>query len=161
GTSLLSPRQVRRMALIVFLAGMALIVAALYVGPEVKGSRRWISLAGITVQPSEFVKPAFVVLIAWLFAEGGRRRDMPGTIFAILLLPVTIVPLILQPDIGQTMLVTLVWAAVFFAAGLHIFWVAGIGGLGLAGLVAAYEFIPHVRGRIERFLNDDVGDTFQ
>ncbi len=161
GTSLLTPRQVRRVALLVFIVGMALIVAALYVGPEVKGSRRWISLAGITVQPSEFVKPAFVVLIAWLFAEGGRRRDMPGTIFAILILPTTIVPLILQPDIGQTMLVTLVWAAVFFAAGLHIFWVAGIGGMGLAGLVAAYEFIPHVRGRIERFLNDDVGDTFQ
>lgn len=161
GTSLLSPRQVRRMALIVFLAGMALIVAALYVGPEVKGSRRWISLAGITVQPSEFVKPAFVVLVAWLFAEGGRRRDMPGTILAVLLLPLTIVSLILQPDIGQTMLVTVVWATVFFAAGLHIFWVAGIGGMGLAGLVAAYEFIPHVRARIERFFNDDVGDTFQ
>ncbi|MDJ1158612.1 putative peptidoglycan glycosyltransferase FtsW [Chelatococcus sp. SYSU_G07232] len=160
-TSFLSPRYVRRAALVTYLVGIGVIVAALYIGPEVKGSRRWLSIAGITVQPSEFVKPAFVVLAAWLFSEGARRKDMPGTILAVLLLPATIVPLVLQPDIGQTMLVTIVWAALFFTAGLHIFWVAGIGGAGVTGLFLAYELIPHVRARIERFLDKDSGDSFQ
>lgn len=160
-TSFLPPRYVRRTALGVYVLGMAMIVAALYIGPEVKGSRRWLSIAGVTLQPSEFVKPAFAVLVAWLFSEGTRRRDMPGTLLALLLLPATIVPLILQPDIGQTMLTTVVWAALFFTAGLHIFWVAGIGGAGVVGLFLAYELIPHVRARIERFLDKDSGDTFQ
>ena len=125
-TSFLSPRDVRRAALIVFVVAMALIVAALMFGHEVKGAKRWI----FGIQPSEFIKPAFVILAAWAFSEGARRRDVPGNTLALLLLPVTIVPLILQPDFGQTMLISLVWAALFFMAGLHWFWVAGIGGAG-------------------------------
>lgn len=95
------------------------------------------------------------------FAEGNRRKDMPGTWLAVLMLPLTIIPLILQPDIGQTMLVTIVWACLFFTAGLHLFWVLGLGGFALLGLVAAYEFIGHVRARIERFLDPSSGDSFQ
>ena len=148
GMSALSPRQVRRTALIVFAVSMALIVLALLFGHEVKGSKRWI----LGVQPSEFVKPAFVVLAAWAFSEGGRARGMPGNPLALLILPLTIIPLILQPDIGQTMLVALVWAALFFMAGVHWFWVAGIGGAGAGGLLIAYKFLPHVRGRILSFL---------
>ncbi|MGH6823608.1 MAG: FtsW/RodA/SpoVE family cell cycle protein, partial [Methylocella sp.] len=128
-TSFLSPRQVRRVALFVFLLAMALTVAALLYGHEIKGSRRWI----FGVQPSEFLKPAFVVLVAWAFSEAGRRRDVPANLVAVLLLLVTIVPLILQPDFGQTMLVALVWAALFVIAGLPWFWVAGVGGAGLGG----------------------------
>ena len=160
-TSFLSPRLVRRAALAVFVVGMALVVAALLFGAEVKGARRWI----FGVQPSEFIKPAFVVLAAWAFSEGGRRRDVPANFMALLLLPATIVPLMLQPDFGQTMLISLVWAALFFMAGLHWFWVAGIGGVGLSGAFVAYKFVPHVRTRIEKFLDPAVGtsagDTFQ
>ncbi|MBB3808256.1 FtsW/RodA/SpoVE family cell cycle protein [Pseudochelatococcus contaminans] len=161
GVSMLPPRYVRRLALLTYAGGMVLILLALYMGPEVKGSRRWFMLGGLTLQPSEFVKPAFVVLTAWLFAEGNRRKDMPGTWLAVLMLPLTIIPLILQPDIGQTMLVTIVWACLFFTAGLHLFWVLGLGGFALLGLVAAYEFIGHVRARIERFLDPSSGDSFQ
>ena len=161
GASLMNPRQTRRVALFVFIVSMALIFAALLFGQEVKGARRWI----FGVQPSEFVKPAFVVLAAWAFAEGARRRDTPANLIAILILPATIVPLILQPDFGQTMLISLVWAALFFMAGLHWFWVVGIGGLGVAGVGAAYKFVPHVRGRILRFIEPQasagVTDTFQ
>jgi cell division protein FtsW len=71
------------------------------------------------------------------------------------------VPLILQPDFGQTMLLTIVWCGLFFVAGLHWFWVLGLGGLGVVGIVAAYEFLPHVRARIERFMDKSSGDTFQ
>ena len=159
--SFLTPRQVRRMAVIVFAAAMALIVVALLFGHEVKGSRRWI----FGVQPSEFLKPAFVILVAWAFSEGGKRRDVPGTTIALLLLPVTIVPLMLQPDFGQTMLVTLVWMALFFMAGLHWFWMAGLGGTGVVSVFAAYKFVPHVRARILKFMDpasgNGVTDTFQ
>ena len=159
--SFLSLRHVRRLALLVYLVGMALILLAFQYGPEIKGAHRWIMIGPLGIQPSEFVKPAFVVLAAWAFSEGAKRKDVPGTWFALLILPATIVPLILQPDFGQTMLVTIVWCGLFFVAGLHWFWVMGLGGAGLVGIVAAYEFLPHVRARIERFLDKESGDTFQ
>ncbi len=160
-TSFLSPRHVRRAALVVFILAMGLVFAALLFGHEVKGARRWI----FGVQPSEFVKPAFVILAAWAFSEGAKRPDVPGNWFALALLPLTIVPLMLQPDFGQTMLISLVWASLFFMAGLHWFWVAGIGGIGATGVFAAYKFVPHVRARILKFLEPSSGtgtsDTFQ
>jgi cell division protein FtsW len=160
-TSFLSPRYVRRASLLIFVISMALIFAALLFGQEVKGARRWI----FGIQPSEFIKPAFVILAAWAFSEGARRQDVPGNLLALILLPATIVPLILQPDFGQTMLISVVWASLFFMAGLHWFWVAGIGGIGATGVVMAYRFVPHVRARIEKFLDPGNGpgasDTFQ
>ena len=160
-TSFLSPRYVRRASLLIFVISIALIFAALLFGQEVKGARRWI----FGIQPSEFIKPAFVILAAWAFSEGARRQDVPGNLLALILLPATIVPLILQPDFGQTMLISVVWASLFFMAGLHWFWVAGIGGIGATGVVMAYRFVPHVRARIEKFLDPGNGpgasDTFQ
>ncbi|MBF9194565.1 FtsW/RodA/SpoVE family cell cycle protein [Microvirga terrestris] len=159
--SFLSLRHLRRLALLVYAAGMVMILLAFQYGPEIKGAHRWIMVGPLGLQPSEFVKPAFVVLSAWAFSEGARRKDVPGTLLAFLLLPATIIPLILQPDFGQTMLVTIVWCGLFFVAGLHWFWVMGLGGAGLLGIGAAYQFLPHVRARIERFLDKDSGDTFQ
>ncbi len=159
--SFLSLRHIRRMALVTYGLGIVLCIAATKYGTEIKGAHRWIQFGSIGVQPSEFVKPAFVILAAWAFAEGARRRDMPGGTLAVLLLPMTIVPLILQPDFGQTMLVTMVWCAMVFVAGLHWFWVGGLGGAGLVGVAAAYEFLPHVRARITRFMDKDSGDNFQ
>jgi cell division protein FtsW len=161
-TSFLSPRHVRRAALITFAVSMALIVLALLFGAEVKGSRRWI----LGVQPSEFIKPAFVILAAWAFSEGGRAASAaPSRILAFLLLPLTIVPLIMQPDFGQTMLVSIVWAALFFMAGLHWFWVLGLGGVGALGGMLAFKLSPHVHERVLRFLDPDSSggmvDTFQ
>jgi cell division protein FtsW len=159
--SFLSLRHVRRLALLVYAVSMVLVLATFQFGPEIKGAHRWIMLAGVGVQPSEFVKPAFVVIAAWAFSEGARRKDMPGALLAFLILPATIIPLVLQPDFGQTMLITIVWCGLFFVAGLHWFWVMGLGGAGLLGIGAAYEFLPHVRARIERFMDKSSGDSFQ
>jgi cell division protein FtsW len=161
-TSLLSPRHVRRAALLLYIAAMALIIMTLLFGSEVKGARRWI----FGVQPSEFVKPAFVVLAAWAFSEGARRRDTPAAYIAIAILPATVVPLVLQPDFGQTMLLSLVWGALIFMAGLHLFWILGLGGVAVAAAGLAYKFVPHVRNRIMRFIEPQstgagVADTFQ
>src|SRR5262245_6396704 len=85
GTSLLPPRQIRRLALVVFAVSMVLLASTLVFGTEIKGARRWIVLLGINIQPSEFVKPAFVILIAWLFGESARKPEMPANTFALLL----------------------------------------------------------------------------
>jgi cell division protein FtsW len=159
--SFLSPRHVRRLALIVWAVSVALCVLAINYGPEIKGAHRWVVLGSLGIQPSEFVKPAFVILAAWAFSEGGRRSDMPGELLALGLLPVTIAPLLLQPDFGQTMLTTIVWVGLFFVAGLHWFWVVGLSGGGFLGVFIAYKLLPHVRDRIERFLDKSSGDTFQ
>jgi cell division protein FtsW len=160
-TSLLPPRQLRRIALIVFIVSFALVVATLFIGAEVKGARRWIVLLGINIQPSEFLKPAFVVLISWLFAESARGSAVPATALSLLLLFGVIGVLVLQPDFGQTMLIALVWGALFFMAGMRLVWVAGLGGAALIGLAGAYATVPHVARRIQRFLDPASGDTFQ
>jgi cell division protein FtsW len=159
--SFLSPRAVRRTALIFFVVSLAFVVVALLYGVEVKGARRWITLLGITVQPSEFLKPSFVILAAWAFSEGGRRVDLPGNFLGFFLLFLTIIPIVMQPDIGQTMLISIVWGALVFLSGLHLFWVLGIGGIGMLGLATAYRFLPHVRDRIDKFQNPSGRDTFQ
>ncbi len=161
GVSMLSLRHVRRLALGVYATGVALCILALHFGPEIKGAHRWVQFGPFGLQPSEFVKPAFVVIAAWAFAEGARRRDMPGALLAMALLPATVIPLLLQPDFGQTMLIVIVWLGLFFVAGLHLFWVVGLAGFGLLGVGAAYKLLPHVRERIERFMDKSSGDTFQ
>ncbi len=160
-TSFMSSRTIRRVALLVFAASFVLVVATLFFGAEVKGARRWIVLFGINLQPSEFLKPAFVILIAWLFAESAKQPDVPANTIALVLLFGSTGVLVLQPDFGQTMLIALVWGALFFVAGMRFVWVLGLGGAALAGLMGAYITIPHVARRIKRFLDPASGDTFQ
>jgi cell division protein FtsW len=161
GVSFMTPRQIRRSALIVFAISITLIVATLLIGPEVKGARRWITLIGLNIQASESAKPAFVVLAAWLFAESARRPEMPATSMALTLLLTLVSLLVMEPDFGQTMLILMVWGALFFIAGMRMIWVAGLAGAASAGLFGAYLLVPHVAGRIKRFMNPASGDTFQ
>ncbi len=161
GASFLSPRQIRRLALAVFVISTLLLAATLFVGTEIKGARRWIVLLGVNIQPSEFVKPAFVILIAWLFAESSRRPEMPANTVALFLLGLVGSLLILQPDFGQTMLIAMVWGALFFIAGMRVIWVVGLGGAAIVGLTGAYFTVPHVARRFKRFFDPSSGDTFQ
>jgi cell division protein FtsW len=161
GTSFLSPRHVRRAALIVFVVSIVLMLLTLFVGVEVKGARRWITILGLSVQPSEFMKPAFVVVVAWLFAENSRRSDIPGNVFALILLAIVVALLVAEPDFGQTMLITIAWGALFFMAGVPWLWIAVLGTAALGGVFAAYATLPHVAGRIDRFISPQSGDTFQ
>jgi cell division protein FtsW len=161
GVSFLSPRQIRRAALIVFAISIILIVATLLLGPEVKGSRRWITLLGLNIQASESAKPSFVILAAWLFAESARRPEMPATSMALVVLMMLVSLLVMEPDFGQTMLILMVWGALFFIAGMRIVWVFGLAGAAAAGLFSAYLLVPHVAGRIKRFMDPASGDTFQ
>lgn len=159
-TSFLTPKLVRRLAMFTFLAALAAMVLVLLFGPEINGATRWLRVAGFSFQPSELLKPAFIVITAWAFAEGRRRADVPAYWLAIILYAISAFLLILQPDFGQTLLLTAAWAGMFFMAGLAWLWVIIfiLGGVGL--IVIAYNFLPHVASRINHFL-DPSGENYQ
>ncbi len=159
--SFLSPQQIRRLALVVFTLSLVMVAATILFGAEIKGARRWLVVLGVNVQPSEFLKPSFVILIAWLFGESSRRPEMPANSLALGLLLLVVALLVMQPDFGQTMLIMLVWGALFFMAGMRLIWMAGLGAVSLVGLVSAYYTVPHVALRIQRFLDPGSGDSFQ
>jgi len=161
GLTFLDPRTIRRVALALLIASLVGMVMTLFIGFSAKGSQRWITILGFSLQPSEFLKPSFVVLAAWLFAENDRRPEIPGNLFSIVLFMVSVVLLVAQPDIGQTVLLSSVWGGLFFMAGMPLFWIFLLAGLGVGGLTMAYFFVPHVTGRINRFLDPETGDTFQ
>jgi cell division protein FtsW len=158
--SFLSARQIRRLSVMIFVISIIMVAATPYFGVEIKGARRWLVLLGVNVQPSEFLKPAFVILVAWLFGESAKRPDMPTNAISLVMLLLVVALLVIQPDFGQTMLIVLVWSALFFMAGMRLVWMFGLAGVASIGLLTAYLTVPHVAGRIQRFLNPASGDTF-
>ena len=159
--SLQSPRTVRRLALAGFLISLLLLAYTFIGGVEIKGARRWINLPGLSLQPSEFVKPTFAVVAAWMFAQYRLRQDFPGHWIAIGLYLLVVGLLIKQPDLGMAVVVSAVWFTQFFLAGLRLYWVAAGLVSGVVGLVGAYLTLPHVASRIDRFLDPASGDSYQ
>jgi cell division protein FtsW len=158
--SFLSPRQIRRLSIAVFVVSLIMVAATPFYGVEIKGARRWLVLFGLNFQPSEFLKPAFVILVAWLFGESAKRPDMPTNAISLGILLMVVALLVVQPDFGQTMLIVLVWSALFFMAGMRLVWMFGLAGVAGIGLLTAYFTVPHVARRIQRFLDPASGDTF-
>ncbi len=161
GVSLLPVQWVRRLGVTLFLVAVILMVLTMVIGFEAKGSRRWLSIGSFTLQASEFLKPAFIIFSAWMFSEVHKNPEFRGWSIAIFSYLIVVTLLISQPDFGQTILVSLVWGAQFFMAGLPMIWVLGLAGLGMAGVFLAYMLIPHVSDRIDRFLYPEVSDTYQ
>ena len=159
--SLQSPRTIRRIALIGFIISLVLLAYTLIGGVEVKGARRWIDLPGLSLQPSEFIKPCFAVVAAWLFAQYRLNPGFPGHWISFVLVILVVTLLIRQPDLGMTSVVAAVWFAQFFLAGLRLYWVGAGLVAGAGGLVGAYFTLPHVESRIDRFLNPASGDNYQ
>ena len=160
--SMLSVRQVRRFALLGLAGAILLTAATIVTGVEIKGARRWISIPGFgSVQPSEFVKPFFAVVAAWLLAEAKAQARFPGTVIAVLLFLLIAVLMKAQPDIGMLLVITAVFFAQFFVAGLNLFLVSFVGALGIAGAGLAYMLFPHVQSRVHRFLDPEAGDNYQ
>ncbi|MEE8172826.1 MAG: putative lipid II flippase FtsW [Alphaproteobacteria bacterium] len=159
--SMLSPRGVRRMATLILAAGLSFVVATHFAGVEVKGASRWLSLGGITFQPSEFVKPGFAVVAAWMFAEYRQTENFPGRAIGSALLLIVVALLLLQPDFGMAVTVTAVWFVQFFLAGLSLWWVGLSLALTLGLVTAAYSIFPHVEKRIDLFIDPTSGDSYQ
>lgn len=160
GISLLNLRQIRRLALMLFGFSLCLLVAVLVVGAEIKGARRWMNVLGFSLQPSEFIKPALIILCAWMFSEQKKDPTFPGNLVAMFLYGLTVVLFMLQPDLGMVVLTTTVWFVQFFLAGLSMVWVVLFALSGAGGLLGAYLLFPHVTSRIDRFLNAGEGDRF-
>lgn len=158
--SFLSPRNVRRLALGLLAVSLLMMVAVLFVGFSAKGAARWLSFGGISVQPSEFLKPGFVVICAWLLSEHIRKPAIPGNLLSMGLLAVVVGLLVLQPDMGQTILVLGTWGVMFFLAGMSWFWIIALGALAGVGGFLAYLTVDHFAGRINRFFTGE-GDHFQ
>lgn len=161
GASLLDDRGVRRVAFFVYLAAILIMAALPFIGHNAKGATRWLDLGGFSLQPSEFMKPALIVLVAWMFAEAQKGQGVPGVTIAFLLYGISVALLLIQPDVGQTILITIAFGAAFWMAGVPISWVMGMGLASIAGLVAVYSVFPHVASRVDRFLNPGSADTHQ
>lgn len=159
--SLLQPRQIRRFGVILFAVSLLLLAATAVFGVEIKGATRWITLAGISIQPSEFIKPAFAIVAAWMFSAQRLDEGIPGNLISSILLALILSLLIAQPDIGQSGLIAIVWFGQWFLAGLPMIWGAALGAVGVAGLISSYFIFPHVTSRIDRFLDPAVGDNYQ
>lgn len=159
--SLPGPLNIRRLACLGFAACIVLMILTLILGAEIKGARRWLSVAGFSLQASEFIKPCFAVVAAWMFAEWRRTPGFPGQWIAIGLYAAVVGLLLLQPDLGQTVIVSAVWFGQFFLAGLPTFLVVSLIGAGVVGLVGAYFSFSHVSDRVDRFLDPANSDTYQ
>jgi cell division protein FtsW len=149
----LSITGVRRMAGLALAFSLILLILTPLIGVDVNGAQRWIRVGGFSVQASEILKPAFVVFVAWLFAEEDRGAPVPGRLAAFLLYGVCVALLMIQPDFGQTVLITLVFGALLWAGGLAWKHTAMLAAAGAAGAAGAYAALPHIRARIADFLS--------
>ena len=160
-TSLLSPRGVRRIAVLALLGAIVVMAALPFVGNEVKGAARWINLGPFSLQPSEFAKPSLIVFAAWMFSEAQKGQGVPGVSIAFGFWALTVGLLLIQPDIGQTLLITTTFMAVFFMAGVPLKWVAALAAAGAGGVVGLYFAFSHMRDRLSRFFSPETTDTHQ
>jgi cell division protein FtsW len=159
--SFLSPLGVRRLAVVMFLIALGAMLAVILTGQEINGARRWLSFGGYSFQPSEFAKPGFVVLIAWLLSEAAKRKDVPALPLAVLLWAVFAALLVVQPDVGQTVLISATAGALYLMAGLPLIGALVMLGAGSAGLVLAYQNFGHVKSRVDGFFHPFPFENFQ
>jgi cell division protein FtsW len=159
--SVLDDRGVRRVAFFVFLVSILVMAALPFIGHSAKGATRWLDLGGFSLQPSEFMKPALIVLVAWMFAEAQKGEGVPGVTIAFVLYGISVALLLIQPDVGQTILISIAFGAAFWMAGVPISWVMGMGALSVAGMISTYYMFPHVASRVDRFMNPETADTHQ
>jgi cell division protein FtsW len=159
--SMLDVKGIRRSAFFIWLAAIAIMVALPFMGHNAKGATRWLEFGGFSLQPSEFMKPALAVLVAWMFSEGQKGKGVPGVSIAFGLYFLSIGLLLIQPDVGQTVLITIAFGAAFWMAGVPLSWVMVLGGLAVGGLSSTYFLLPHVHSRVEKFISPDSSDTHQ
>ena len=159
--SLLAPRGIRRLAIVVFTVTVLSMVATLFLGAEIKGATRWISFGIFSLQPSEFVKPSFAVLTAWMFAARAEDSRHPGNRIAVGLFVLVAGLLLLQPDVGMTIVIAGIWSVQFFLAGLPLVLVVLLACVFLGGVIGAYFIFGHVQVRIDRFLDPAAGEGYQ
>lgn len=151
--SLLNPVNARRVGVLSMFGAIGLMVLVMMGGMEVKGSTRWLRIGSFSLQPSEFAKPAFIVFAAWMFSIRKRDPGVPAVAIVFLAYIALLALLIQQPDFGQSFLLTLCFAAVFFFAGLSLAWMIILMLVTMVGAIGAYLTLPHVQARVNSFLS--------
>lgn len=150
--SMFKLKQIRRLAIVLYFLFFILIIMTHFVGYEIKGASRWIRIFGFSFQPSEFIKPTFVVVSAWLLEGSKKSTEFPGVLLSSALFALTAAILVTQPDVGMTIVVSLVWGFQIFLSGLSLKWVTILGLLGLGAFVGAYFAFDHVHDRVYQYL---------
>lgn len=158
--SMLPIAWAKRVAIGLTVAFLAALFAVPFLGFETNGAVRWIQLPGFQFQPSEFLKPVFIVTTAWLLGVRFDDKSVPTMQLSFGLLIIVGLLLVKQPDYGQTALFAAVWLVQASLAGMSVVVVGGTIAIGAAGLATAYAFVPHVTSRIDRFIQG-TGDTYQ
>jgi cell division protein FtsW len=161
-TSMMSPVLVRRLAVLGFLVAFVALALLPFFGTDFgKGAMRWYSLGFASVQPSEFLKPGFVVVTAWMLAASQQINGPPGTAWSFALCIVIVAMLALQPDFGQACLVLFGWGVMYFVAGAPMLLLVGMAGMVVLVGSLAYANSEHFARRIDGFLSPDVDPTTQ
>lgn len=160
--AMMSPQTVRRLAVIGFIVSfVALILLPIFGTDYGKGATRWFSLGFGSVQPSEFLKPGFIVLAGWMIAASNEVAGPPGKTYSFGLACFIVLLLALQPDFGQACLILFAWGVMYFVGGAPFFVLAAIAGLTVFGGSLAYRFSEHFARRIDGFLSAEVDPTTQ
>lgn len=162
GISMMGPKQVRRLGVIGFVGAFIAILALPVIGTDFgKGAVRWLSFGFASVQPSEFLKPGFVIVAAWFMAAAHEVAGPPGRLYSFLLTAIIVVLLALQPDFGQASLILFCWGVMYFVGGAPIFLLSGIAGLTAMGGFFAYNTSEHFARRINGFLSTEIDPRTQ
>jgi len=161
GVALLPVKIIRRLAGLTLLGGLVCMVYILLFGSSVKGAARWLNIGPIGIQPSEFVKPAFAVVCAWLLASGRLIKKFPGYWIALGLYLIIAFLLFKQPDIGMLLTISAIFFAQLFLSGISLWWAVIAGLLGACFLPFAYFSFEHIRYRIDHYLGIEAGQTYQ
>jgi cell division protein FtsW len=160
--SMMPPDMVRRIGVIGFFGAFLALCLLPFFGTDFgKGAVRWFSFGFASVQPSEFLKPAFIIITAWLMAASQDLTGPPGKSLSFGITALIVMLLALQPDFGQAMLVIFAWGVVYFVAGAPMFLICTVVGLVATGGLFAYEFSEHFARRIDGFLSPDVDPRTQ
>lgn len=159
--SLLSPKDIRRIAAAGLVIALLLTALTLIHGVEIKGARRWIDIFGVSLQPSEFLKVSFIIVSAWLLSEQRLHPGLNGTLIALGLFTIIILLLKAQPDVGMMGLISAIFLAQLFLNGLNLAWVAVGSALFCAGGAGSYIIFQHVRDRVHDFLHPNTVGAYQ
>ncbi len=161
-TSMMSPTLVRRLAVLGFLGAFVALAFLPVFGTDFgKGAVRWYSLGFASLQPSEFLKPGFVVVAAWLLAASQEINGPPGRLWSFALCMAIVGMLVMQPDFGQACLILFGWGVMYFVAGAPMLLLVGMAGVVVLGGMFAYSNSDHFARRIDGFLNQEVDPTTQ
>lgn len=154
-------KTIKRFSLLAYIGGILALILVMLAGQDVNGAKRWLSIGGISLQPSEFMKPIFIIFTAWLLSQAKTREGFAGFRLSFMSYVLLVAFLVTQPDLGMTIVISAVWAAQWFLAGIEMLWIMIFVVIGLLGLLLAYLCLPHVAQRIDSFISPSQHSNYQ